>query len=88
MPPCAALGMGATRGRTVVLLVCVGTFMTTLDASIVNIGLPSIARAFGAPLGGTTEWVIIGSAAGALTALARGRESAVSTDARATGAMP
>ncbi|HKG95796.1 MAG TPA: hypothetical protein VKA84_28050 [Gemmatimonadaceae bacterium] len=37
--------------RGVVALVCVGMFMTTLDASIVSIGLPSIARAFGAPLG-------------------------------------
>jgi EmrB/QacA subfamily drug resistance transporter len=35
-------------------------FMTTLDASIVNIGLPSIARAFAAPLTGSIEWVIIG----------------------------
>lgn len=34
--------------------------MTTLDASIVNIGLPTIARAFGTPLSGTIEWVIIG----------------------------
>jgi len=31
--------------------------MTTLDASIVNIGLPTIARAFGTPLSGTIEWV-------------------------------
>jgi hypothetical protein len=28
-------------------LVALGTFMTTLDASIVNIGLPSIARTRG-----------------------------------------
>jgi EmrB/QacA subfamily drug resistance transporter len=34
--------------------------MTTLDASIVNISLPSIARAFRTPLSGTIEWVIIG----------------------------
>jgi hypothetical protein len=46
--------------RPVVLLVCVGIFMTTLDASIVNISLPAIARAFGVPLSGTIEWVIIG----------------------------
>jgi EmrB/QacA subfamily drug resistance transporter len=44
----------------VVALVWTGLFMTTLDASIVNIGLPSIARAFGTPLSGTIEWVIIG----------------------------
>jgi EmrB/QacA subfamily drug resistance transporter len=41
-------------------LVSVGTFMTTLDASIVNIALPSIARAFGTPVGGPIEWVVIG----------------------------
>jgi EmrB/QacA subfamily drug resistance transporter len=46
--------------RAVVALVCTGMFMTTLDASIVNIGLPAIARAFGTPLSGTIEWVIIG----------------------------
>ena len=34
--------------------------MTTLDASIVNIGLPSIARAFNTPLTGTLEWIVIG----------------------------
>jgi EmrB/QacA subfamily drug resistance transporter len=33
--------------------------MTTLDASIVNIGLPSIARAFDTPLNGAVEWIII-----------------------------
>ena len=43
-----------------VLLVWTGLFMTTLDASIVNIGLPAIARAFQTPLSGTVEWVIIG----------------------------
>ena len=47
-------------GAPVVGLVCIGIFMTTLDASIVNIGLPSIARAFGTPLTGTLEWIVIG----------------------------
>jgi len=37
----------------------VAAFMTTLDASIVNIGLPTIAHSFGAALTGTVEWVII-----------------------------
>lgn len=46
--------------RGVIGLVCVGMFMTTLDSSIVNIGLPSIARAFRTPLTGPIEWVIIG----------------------------
>ena len=40
-------------------LVMVGTFMTTLDTSIVNISLPAIARAFGTPLSGPIEWVLI-----------------------------
>ncbi|MDB4874326.1 MAG: family efflux transporter permease subunit [Gemmatimonadetes bacterium] len=46
-------------GVPVVALVCVGLFMTTLDASIVNIGLPSIARAFNTPLNGAVEWIVI-----------------------------
>lgn len=46
-------------GAPVVALVCVGIVMTTLDASIVNIGLPSIARAFGTSLTGMLEWVVI-----------------------------
>ena len=41
-------------------LAATGAFMTTLDSSIVNISLPSIARAFGVPLSGAVEWVIIG----------------------------
>ncbi len=41
-------------------LVSVGTFMTTLDTSIVNIALPSIAHAFGTPVSGPVEWVVIG----------------------------
>jgi EmrB/QacA subfamily drug resistance transporter len=48
------------HARAVIALVCVGMFMTTLDTSIVNIGLPSIARAFTTPLTGTIEWVLIG----------------------------
>ena len=40
-------------------LVAVGTFMTMLDSSIVNISLPSIARTFHTPVGGAIEWVII-----------------------------
>jgi EmrB/QacA subfamily drug resistance transporter len=46
-------------GAPVVALVCLGLFMTTLDGSIVNIGLPTIARAYGTPLGGTVEWIVI-----------------------------
>ncbi|MDB4871430.1 MAG: family efflux transporter permease subunit, partial [Gemmatimonadales bacterium] len=50
----------SATGAPVVALVCIGIFMTTLDASIVNIGLPSIARAFSTPLTGTLEWIVIG----------------------------
>ena len=41
------------------LIVAIGAFMSTLDASIVNISLPIIAHQFGVPLGGSIEWVII-----------------------------
>jgi EmrB/QacA subfamily drug resistance transporter len=53
-------GQRVAHPLAVVALVWTGLFMTTLDASIVNIGLPTIARAFGTPLSGTIEWVIIG----------------------------
>jgi EmrB/QacA subfamily drug resistance transporter len=46
-------------GAPIVALVCLGLFMSTIDASIVNIGLPSIARAFNTPLDGAVEWIII-----------------------------
>jgi EmrB/QacA subfamily drug resistance transporter len=55
-----SLAQSTTHGRAVIALVCVGMFMTTLDSSIVNIGLPSIAHVFHTPLTGTIEWVIIG----------------------------
>ena len=44
----------------VLAVVMLGTFMTTLDGSIVNIALPSIARSFSIPLGGSIEWIQIG----------------------------
>src|SRR5882672_5549761 len=48
------------KGKWAVLvLVAIGTFMTALDASIVNISLPSIARTFHTPIGGAVEWVIV-----------------------------
>lgn len=40
-------------------ILAVGIFMATLDSSIVNISLPTIARFFGVPLSGAVEWVII-----------------------------
>ena len=47
------------RHRWLVLsAVSVGTFMATLDGSIVNIALPSIGRAFGIDLA-TVQWVVV-----------------------------
>ncbi len=43
----------------VLAILAVGVFMATLDTSIVNISLPTIARYFGVPLNGAVEWVII-----------------------------
>ena len=40
-------------------ILAVGIFMATLDSSIVNISLPTIAGYFGVPLSGAVEWVII-----------------------------
>ena len=38
--------------------VSIGTFMATLDGSIVNIALPSIGQAFGVPIS-TVDWVVL-----------------------------
>jgi len=43
----------------VLAILAVGIFMATLDTSIVNISLPTIAHYFGVPLNGAIEWVII-----------------------------
>jgi MFS family permease len=43
----------------VLAILAIGIFMSTLDSSIVNISLPTIARYFGVPLNGAVEWVII-----------------------------
>src|SRR6266581_5215499 len=40
-------------------ILAVGIFMATLDTSIVNISLPTIARYFGVPLNGAIEWIVI-----------------------------
>ena len=52
-------GLGHPNRWAVLGLVALGTSMTTLDTSIVNISLPSIARTFQTPIGGAIEWVII-----------------------------
>jgi len=51
---------GETAGKwTVLAIVAVGVFMSTLDSSIVNISLPAIARYFGVALSGAVEWIVI-----------------------------
>jgi EmrB/QacA subfamily drug resistance transporter len=40
-------------------IVAAGVFMATLDTSVVNISLPSIARHFGRPFSAAVEWVVI-----------------------------
>ncbi|HZO73367.1 MAG TPA: MFS transporter [Ktedonobacteraceae bacterium] len=57
---------GTTAGQkeqpgkwAVMATVAIGVFMATLDSSIVNISLPTVAQYFKVPLGGAIEWVII-----------------------------
>jgi EmrB/QacA subfamily drug resistance transporter len=54
-----ASASASANGWVTLWAVNIGTFMTTLDTSIVNISLPAIARAFRMPVGGAVEWVII-----------------------------
>lgn len=56
----ADMGEGRLPGKwTVLAILAIGIFMATLDSSIVNISLPTIAMYFQVPLNGTVEWVII-----------------------------
>lgn len=61
-PPAARTGelQGQMNKWIVLALAGAASFMTTLDGSIVNIGLPSIAHTFHAGVSGATEWIIIG----------------------------
>src|SRR5881275_1390062 len=61
-PPSVYTGeIQAQMNKWIVLaLASAATFMTTLDGSIVNIGLPSIAHNFHVGVSGATEWIIIG----------------------------
>ncbi len=52
--------LGLTNKWIILALAATATFMTTLDSSIVNIGLPSIAHTFQTGINGTIEWIIIG----------------------------
>src|SRR5258707_14780862 len=52
--------VGEQPNKWVVLaILAIGIFMATLDSSIVNISLPTIAHYFGVPLNGAVEWVTI-----------------------------
>ncbi len=56
----AAVGAPPTLNKWIVFaIVAIGVFMSTLDSSIVNISLPTIATSFGVPLSGAIEWVVI-----------------------------
>src|SRR5690349_9238324 len=59
--PPAVQDAGAERASkwAVLGIVGLGVFMATLDSSIVNISLPTMARSFGVPLSGAIEWVVI-----------------------------
>src|SRR5690348_17079842 len=61
-PPSSHTGeLQAQMNKWLVLaLAGAASFMTTLDSSIVNIGLPSIARTFHVGVSGAIEWTIIG----------------------------
>ena len=48
-----------TNKWVVFAIVAIGVFMSTLDSSIVNISLPTIATYFHVPLSGAVEWVVI-----------------------------
>src|SRR5437762_785738 len=52
-------GQEHTNKWAVLAILAIGIFMATLDTSIVNISLPTIAHYFGVPLNGAIEWVII-----------------------------
>ena len=60
--PHTATGDGKEHANkwAVLILAALGGFMTTLDSSIVNIGLPAIAHSFGVGVSGAIEWIIIG----------------------------
>src|SRR5438045_3750690 len=49
-----------TNKWMILVLAAASSFMNSLDRSIVNIGLPSIARTFHTGIGGATEWIVIG----------------------------
>lgn len=57
--PVEAARPGQPNKWSVMFVTAIGVFMATLDSSIVNISLPTIAHDFGVPLSGAIEWVVI-----------------------------
>jgi EmrB/QacA subfamily drug resistance transporter len=56
----ATIDVEAANKWIILTLAALSTFMTTLDGSIVNIGLPAISQTFHVGVSGPIEWVIIG----------------------------
>src|SRR5947207_4978458 len=62
----------------VLAILAIGIFMATLDTSIVNISLPTIAHYFGVPLHAASEWVSIACLVGIVGVLStKGRSAAM-----------
>src|SRR5207249_3762398 len=61
-PHCSIRSM-RLRHPAVLLAVCLGYFMAVLDATVVNVSLPDMARGFGAGVAGM-QWVVDGYAVG------------------------
>ena len=55
----AANGGERANKWAVLAIAGIGVFMATIDSSIVNISLPTIANEFHVGLSGSVEWVII-----------------------------
>src|ERR1700730_16597000 len=56
-----ALHQNEDMNKWIILaLAASASFMTTLDGSLVNIGMPSIANTFHVSISGASEWIIIG----------------------------
>ncbi|HEX8730506.1 MAG TPA: DHA2 family efflux MFS transporter permease subunit, partial [Ktedonobacterales bacterium] len=59
IPPATPADRPPVNKWVVFSIIAIGVFMSTIDSSIVNISLPTIATFFGVPLSGAVEWVII-----------------------------
>jgi EmrB/QacA subfamily drug resistance transporter len=57
--PAPAVRLSTTAGRWVLLATVLGSSMAFLDATVVNVALPTIGRSLGASLGGL-QWTVTG----------------------------